>query len=264
MKRDILKSSKKLKRKKIFLKIIIFFLLFLILTAGIILSLYIPKLRIQKIAVEGAEILNIDKIISNIFNSLNGRHFFLIPKNNILVASKKEISKNILNSFPRIRDVSLGKDFPSGLSVKIKERQSTALLCRGENKNECAYIDENGFVFEKAPYFSGEIFLKFFDERDVGNSISDRQLLSEEQFNGLIDFKNYLLKENIKIININLKKDGIYELRTSEDWIILLNERNDFRIAFENFKTAFDSLIKEEQNNLEYIDLRFGNKVFYK
>lgn len=261
-------SSKKLKRKRFFLRILFFFMLILILAAGAIWSLYIPKFRIQKISVEGAEILSVEKIIANVSDSIKSKYVFIIPKNHILIASKEEIANNLLSSFPRIKELTVNKNFPNSLAIIIKERQSAALLCAGENNppagGECAYIDEDGFVFERAPYFSGEIFLKFFDERDVGNSVSDKQLLSEEQFKGLIDFKNYLFRENIKIPSINLKKDGIYELQTNKGWFILLNERNDFRIAFENLKTAFDSSIKENQKNLEYIDLRFGNKVFYK
>lgn len=260
-----MKSSKRLKKKRFFLKILFLFVLFLIVCACAVWSLYIPKFRIQNISVAGAEILSVEKIITNISDSLKGKYVFIIPKNHILVASKKEIIENLLNSFPRIKDVSLEKDFPNSLSIKIKERKSEALLCAEDSPlGECAYVDEDGFVFEKAPYFSGEIFLKFFDERDVGNLVSDRQLLPEEQFKGLVDFKNYLFKENIKILIINLKEDGIYELQTGESWVILLNERNNFRIAFENLKTALDFSIKENQKKLEYIDLRFGNKVFYK
>lgn len=262
MRKDILVSSKKLRRKRFFLRILFFFTLILILTAGAIWSLYIPKLRIQKISVEGAEILSVERITSNISEFLKGRYLWLIPKDNIFIASKKEINRNLLNNFPRIKEILLNKNFPNNLSIKIKERRSEALLCKKES-DECVYTDEDGFVFEKAPYFSGEIFLKFFDERDVKSSVFDKLLLVE-QFKGLIDFKNYISRENIKISSINLKKDGIYELQTSEGLVILLNERNDFRLAFENLKTALDSSIKENQKNLEYIDLRFGNKVFYK
>lgn len=265
-------SSKKIKRKKFFLKALFLFVLFLIISAGVVWSLYIPKLKIQKISVEGAEILSVEKIIANISDSIKSKYIFIIPKNHILIASKEEIANNLLSSFPRIKELTVNKNFPNSLAIIIKERQSAALLCGGENNppagGECAYIDEDGFVFEKAPYFSGEIFLKFFDERDVGNLVTtwklSFQVVPKDQFRKLIDFKNYLFRENIKIPSINLKKDGIYELQTNEGWVILLNERNDFRIAFENLKTALDSSIKENQKNLEYIDLRFGNKVFYK
>ncbi len=60
-----------------------------------------------------------------------------------------------------------------------------------------------------------------------------------------------------------IKKEGIYELQTSENWFILLNEQNDSQITYQNLKIALDQ-IADKRKNLSYIDLRFGNKVFYK
>lgn len=261
--KDILKSSRKLRRKRFFLKILFLFVLFLAVCAGLVWALYIPYLRIQKISVEGAEILSVEKIISNVSDSIKGKYFFVIPQNNILIASKKDIIDNLLSSFPRIKEISLDKNFLNILSVKIREWKQEALFCRGETKEECFYVGEDGYIFEKAPYFSGDIYLKIFDERG-GDLEIGRNIISADQFKGLIGFRNFLSRENIKIISILLKKEGVYELKTEEEWIILLNERNDSRLAFENLRTALDSSIKENRKNLDYIDLRFGNKVFYK
>ncbi len=232
---------------------------------------YIPYLKIQKISIAGNSSLSTEKILIEVSSYLNSKTLFIFPRNNILILPKETISNNLLSQFPRIGEVSLEKNFPDSISVKIRERKQEALFCIDK---ECAFIDEDGFVFEKAPYFSGDVYLKFFNERedvDVGNLVSDSsdrklsfQLILQEQFKKLIEFKNLVPRENIKVSKVVLKKEEIYEIYTDEKWYILLNEKNDAKISYENLKITLDAKIKENRQKLEYIDLRFGNKVFYK
>lgn len=142
------------------------------------------------------------------------------------------------------------------------ERNPFALLCKEE---QCVYIDKDGYIFEKAPYFSGEIFLKFFDERDNNQGLAlNRVLLSKDQFENINKFKDLINHEEIYISAVFLKNDGNFEFKTTEGWLIKLDERNDQKISFENLKISLEQEIKEKRKDLDYIDLRFGNKVFYK
>jgi len=97
-------------------------------------------------------------------NNLGGLYFWLLPKDNVLLVSKDNISAKLLNSFARAKSVKVGRNLPNGLDVEVKERINTALSCKGE---VCAYIDEDGFVFERAIAFDDKEFLKFFDEREA-------------------------------------------------------------------------------------------------
>ena len=67
----------------------------------------------------------------------------------------------------RIKNIALDKKYFGAIAVRIEERNNAALYCETEN---CAYADENGFVFEKAPYFSGAVFLKLIDQRSPEKS----------------------------------------------------------------------------------------------
>jgi len=261
-KRDILGSSKKLRRKRIIKKLVLVFLLLLFVFSCVTAFFYIPYLRVKKISLEGNSSLSTEKILGEVSDYLRGKFFRIFPRDNILLLSKEAIISNLLSKFPRIEEVSLAKNFPDCITVGIKERQQEAILCINDSPpaGGCAFIDENGYVFERAPYFSGDVYLKFFDERGEAQN----QLLSEEQFKKLIEFKNLVSRENIKISKIILKKEGIYKADISEGWYILLNEQNEPKISYENLKITLDSKIKENRQNLEYIDLHFGNKVFYK
>jgi len=49
-----------------------------------------------------------------------------------------------------------------------------------------------------------------------------------------------------------------------EGWYALLDEETNFKTAFENMKLVLENQIKDKRAELEYIDLRFSNKVFFK
>lgn len=266
MKKDILGDSRKKKRKRIVIKLLLAFFLLLVIFALIIWSFYIDYFRVKKITVEGNSFLESEKIISNVSSSLNGKHFYILPKSNILIIPKKEIINNLLNNFLRIKSIDISRDLPDAIIIAIKERKPTALLCE---ERRCLFLDDNGYAFEESAFFSGDIYVKFIDEReDVGNLVSDRklsfQLIPEIQYKNLINFTDLLAREKIKISHILLKNEGLYEFHAVEGWHILLSERGDYKIAFDNLKIALENQIKDKRPDLEYVDLRLRNKVFYK
>jgi len=221
----------------------------------------IPYFKIKKVAIEGNATLGSEELMSGVLGAMAGNYFFIFPKNNILLALSGEIEKKIINEFPRVKSISISKNLPDSLSTKIEERKSTALLCKDA---ECYFLDENGFAFEKSPYFSGNIFIKFSDERESSTWKSGFQVISEEQFKGLMALIGSAAREGVIVTDVILKKEGIYNLNTQEGWQIILSERNDFKIATDNFKITLDNQIKDKRSKLEYIDLRLANKVFYK
>jgi len=253
----------RLKKKRFIKKLTFLFLIPLFICASVAALFYIPYFRIKKISIEGNSSLDQEKIIAEISNYLKDKQFKIFPRDNILILPKEKINRDLLTKFPRIKTVSLNRGFPNALSVVIKERNNEAIFCP-EGEGGCFFIDEDGVVFEPASYFSAGVYLSFLDERGEKEAVEiNENIISEEQFKKIIDFKNLLAKEDIKILQVILKKERIYQLQTDEGWFILLNEKNDAQLTYQNLKTTLDQ-IKEKRKNLDYIDLRFGNKVFYK
>ena len=270
MRKDILESSRKMRRQRTLRGFSIFGAVVLVLIFAFAGLARIPYFKIKKVAIEGNATLGSEELMSGVLGAMAGNYFFIFPKDNILLASSGKIETKILNDFPRVRSVLISKNLPDSLLIKIEERKSIALLCKdAPPEGGCYFLDENGFAFEKSPYFSGNIFIKFTDERENPTWKSGFQVVSEEQFKGLIAFINSASGKDIKITDVILKKEGVYNLNTQENWQIILSERNNFasagwRIAADNLKIVLESQIKNRRSELEYIDLRLANKVFYK
>ena len=61
-----------------------------------------------------------------------------------------------------------------------------------------------------------------------------------------------------------MKDFGEYEFFMSASWRILINESASQTNLFDNFRIAFENELKDKFDKLDYLDLRFGNKIFYK
>lgn len=267
--KNALASYKKLQRKRIIFRIFAVFFVLFALSAAVVGFFRIPFLKIKEVKIEGNRYVDAEAVSLRISNQLNGNYLVFIPKKNILILPKEELAEIILED-KRIRGAEIDRDFFGKIIIKISERTNEALLCQREN---CAFIDKDGFVFEKSPYYSGEAFLKFFDERMENASSSGpvidevetgKNLLPEEQFSKIMEFIKESSAHGVAISELALKPDGVYEMRVNEGWIILLNGKNNLKEAYLNLITVLGSEIKDNRKKLDYIDLRFGNKVYFK
>ncbi|MBU2109896.1 FtsQ-type POTRA domain-containing protein [Patescibacteria group bacterium] len=261
IKKDLLEASKKKKKRRLIIRLLLMFFVIVIVIVIVTWSFYLDYFRIKKITVEGNSFLESEKIISNVSSSLAGKYFYILPKSNILIIPKKEIINNLLNNFLRIKSIDVSRDLADAIVVAIKERKPAALLCE---ERRCLFLDDSGYAFEESAFFSGDIYVKFIDQRDEKTFSLNKQILLETEYKNLINFTDLLAREKIKILHILLKNEGLYEFHTTEEWHMLLSERGDYKIAFDNLKIALENQIKEKRPDLEYIDIRLRNKVFYK
>ncbi|PJE73670.1 MAG: hypothetical protein COV02_01300 [Candidatus Terrybacteria bacterium CG10_big_fil_rev_8_21_14_0_10_41_10] len=265
---EILARSRKIRRRKGFFKALLGMLVFSVLFAGVTWFFHLDFFTIKNVYVRGVETIDEKEIKYKTINNLGGLYFWLLPKDNVFLVSKDNISAKLLNSFARAKSIKVGRNLPDGLDVEVKERINTALSCKSE---VCAYIDEDGFVFERAIAFDGKEFLKFFDEREdsffAGSSISPRvgeNILDKEEFEKLMRFAETFASEKFSVESVHIKENGSYFINTNEGWNIILNKQTDIASARENLVISLNGEIKDKRVNLNYIDLRFGNKIFYK
>jgi len=251
------------------LKAVVVGVIFAAVFAGIVAFFRTPYFQVGKIEIIGNSLINGDDLTDAIKIKLEGRYAGLFPKANIFLIPKDNILAEMPEEFKRIKNITLDKKYFGAIAVKLEERSNAVLFCE---KEDCAYADENGFVFEKAPYFSGAVFLKLIDQRNSDNGgnakIIDEyfgsNLIKESEFKKILEFVGLNAKIGGGITEVVLKKENIYEFYTQEGWKIILNDKNEPQSAYLNLVTALDTNIKDKRTKLDYIDLRLGNKIYFK
>src|SRR3989338_931762 len=142
------------------------------------------------------------------------------------------------------------------LKVTVFEREAKYLWCETEEK--CYFMDGDGFIFDEAPYFSGEVYFRFY-----GSSNGD--------FVKLFPFKKIIEDMGLKPIGLSILENSNVEMFLSgkSKPKIIFNATSDFQKIAENLQAALAteplrSDFKNKYSSLLYLDLRYGNKVYFK
>lgn len=279
-----LKELKKKKRKKIYKKIVIFAVFFLVFLTGLVFLSHWKEIKIQDIQVEGNKIVE-SKDVKNVVDSyIQGKYLGLFPKNNSFIYPEKKIKKDLEEKYRRLKNVNIEVDANDlkTLWISVSEYDGEYMWC-GEQiisdsiDQQCYFLDSNGYIFDKAPYFSGDVYFKFYGNSDFDPLNPIGSYFLPDYFSKLVSFKDAVEKMNLKPVVFNLEdkeanEGGLYLFNSSQvpnAPKILFKLDSDYEKIEENLQSAItteplQTSLKNSLSNLNYIDLRFGNKIYYK
>ena len=160
----LIEEQKKRKKYRIRVSLLFFFLIVSMIFALSFFSHH-KKLILGEIEVNGVNVIDEDDLKYFINQKLSGNYLYLFSRANNFIYPKKEIYNGLIFNFPRIETLEISKDGFNKLKINIKERVGVYLYCGeivpeekkdvGEN---CYFINDAGYIFDKAPYYSGNIF----------------------------------------------------------------------------------------------------------
>lgn len=271
------KKKKSIIKSRFFLPII-----FCLVVLGIAVYFFVFSsfFQIKEIKITGNNKIPTEKILSFIKETTGDKMLFFIPKN-IFSADIKKANEIILEKFVQAEKAEIKRKFPSSLIVKIEERGPVGLWCRPleelkTNEQEleeiiiqediCFNLDKEGIIFEIYQFEDAEkengLVIKSEKEIAIGEKAIEKQELN----NILEIYKG--LKEDIKIeikeFFVAEQKDKL-TAETFENWEIYFNSQENILSQLFNLKLVLNEKIpSERRKDLKYIDLRFGNRIFYK
>ena len=251
-----LKTKKLIFKKPIFMIVVLFLIIIFLF---LYLFLFFSKIQANFVIIEGnnnVQSKDIENIAWNNVNKNISKSIFLIRP--------KIISKDILNKFPQIESVKVSIKFPQTINLQIKERVPFAVFCQTDGK-KCFYMDENGILFKilKQIPENTSIIKKLIEDKEV--FIGERVI--EKSIVDIINKIKINLKDNFQI---NIKEAIIstpfrLDIETSENWQIYfdLDSEIDLQIAKINLLLK-DEIPATTRKSLQYIDLRFKDRAYYK
>lgn len=232
-------------------------LLFIIFVTAVWSFFWLPFFRIKEIEINDPLISKreVEEKLTFTFSSLTR---FFLPQNNFFLFPSKIIEEAILESGIGVADVE--KKFPNKIFVDFKEIKPKFLYCKA---NACFYIDKDGIPYETAPFFSDSPLpvLEFLGAQKKELKLGE-EFLPKIEAGFFLDFGNEAKRLNLSIKKIEIEND--IKLTMNEEWqLILLFGEKDYKDILEKLSFLFERKIKN-RSKLEYIDMRFPNKAFYK
>lgn len=239
---------------------LVFFGLLALLVTGIWHGTRVESLNINTVTVSGGETISHEKVQAKAEEQLRGTYFKLIPRTFAYLYPHDDIVAAIAG-IERIRTITVTKVSGTELSITFDEYISDALWCK-KNTEECVFVDSTGYAFAPAPQLTGGSFVRFFTtgkDPEVGQFIG-----SSEDYTWLTKLHALLAadKWTVSKIEIDSAKDAYFEIVDGGEFKVSL-EMTPEEIV-DNLRTVLsnEDFQSMTPGNFQYIDLRFGNKVF--
>ncbi len=223
----------------------------------------IPSIRIDTVIISGNELLEEEEMKDFIEEQIKGKIWRMYPRDNIFLVRKSRLEKQVRAAHPRIEEVEISRTALNELTVTLEERDPFALWCDTLNPS-CLFIDDQGFAFASAPDFSAAVFLIF--KRSEGGISIGSHITSLEDFIALRTFIDAIKQYDLMTTEVFL---------TGTDATLTLRGGGSIYLALPTLPRAFTNFVAILEDNeltirdagglsVEYVDLRFDNKVFYK
>jgi cell division septal protein FtsQ len=270
-KRSLLKSPSLVRKKRKRLLSILSAIAFVVIACigSIVYAAHRPQIMVRDIVVEGNNAVEAKAIESLIRETISGKYVYILPKNNSLLFPRKIVKETLLTRYLDIRSVDVDIEGFTTLLVRVKERKPEALWCKVVDaiaaEDSCYFMDENGLVYAEAPFFSGEVYMRYFgllDDDPVGAMYAvEPSILRIQTFIQSVDELGF------NVTGVFARGNGEYELYLRKGGKIIFNNSQALEVTFTNLVTLTKekpNLNNSEAAAFEYIDLRFGDKVYLK
>ncbi len=188
----------------------------------------------------------------------------LIPNRFTFTYPRQQIEA-VLQEIPRIAKVEIEIKNRTTVMVTVEEYVPDALWCDYDSLETCYFLNDEGVAFAPSPRLSGGSFIRYVRSgRDPERNLS----LIEEIVLEDIDWFMFHLQQlfNFYPILIALYEDDRVVYTTADGRQILITLRQGVDETLQHLEVFFGSeeFLHLRDESFEYIDARFGNRIFLK
>lgn len=242
--------------------------LVVLLGTGIWYGTRIKALTIENVEVIGGETINHDRIEEIAEESLKGTYYRLVPRAFAWTYPRHEI-ENRISEVERIKNVHVERTARKQLSVVFEEYHPFALWCQPADEgglaldSACLFLDRNGYAFAYAPKLDGGAFVRFSEHGRMPE-------IKTEGFPGdFVRTTESFIKQAYDEVGINIiqvEKSGedevTYHIAGGGELKTTLRMMPEETIENLEVVLSSEEFGHIEPGNFQYIDLRYGNKIF--
>lgn len=224
-------------------------------------------LRVEQIEISGTRLFPAAEIEQAVRDDLSGVSWLIIPRNNFFFISGRRISGDILQKFPQLSGIKVNKKFPRKIIIAVEERRLWGVYClRAESAlspRQCFYLDTRATAYEDMTNFEGWLLPIIYGieaPKLGGPAVPESMLKFFEDARSALE----AIDGNLVWLGVSTTTPEDIRLGLGEGWEAIVTLSRPTSEWMSVLKTVLEHDVGDKQSLLEYIDLRFGNRVFYK
>jgi len=222
---------------------------------------------VRTIDVTGTRDIPADRIESFVRDRLSGKRFRIFPGDNFFLIPAVSLERDLLLEFPKLKNVSVSREFPDRVKIEVSERDRIFLWCLD---GPCFLVGDDGRVmdarFSETPE-NEPFLLRVVDESDRPVGIGE-PLLSEKSSDAIILLERNLRESGVVGITLPFRSPSRVSdevrITTEEGWDLLVSLGIDPGKTIASLRLVLGKEIPADRRSaLRYIDLRTENKAFF-
>lgn len=258
----------KRKRKRMFATILLGVVCCATVFSFVTLSLRSSLFEINTISVHGLD--------SALNNEIQEKIRPLVS--NIFIIPKSEIERIIKENFKNVETLEISRAGLREIAISLQGRTTAAVVCPGfreeGEKNECYASDSSGFIFSLISTSTPQNHLNHYYVPETGSTTPGSNFISTECFRELEKFMNQSRLGGLAPLGILIGENGDYEMyvknrKGDSEVTIYFDDNAPFDETLSNLLTFWQDPGNAKNKkatttrSFDYINLRFGNAVYY-
>lgn len=249
-------------------------LLLIILIVSGIAFLRKQEFQITDITITDTRSLDPNQVKTIAQEYLQGNYALIIPKTNMLLFSKRGMKYFLLDRIPSLESVTIDFTTRNALTITVQEKKPQFVWC---DAIVCYFIDSTGIIYKEAPIFSDGAFITFSGGDMITGDPLKQRFVSESAFMNITQILEFLQKYPVHILGVRYTETDDIEIRVDQIRDMMVNAQAKILISpmmsGESIGDALDLIlsdkafsgqVKTNGSRLEYLDLRFAGKIYYK
>lgn len=253
------------RRRKLFIFRIILGVIFVVtLVGGTAYWSHADAFNVHAVAVEGTVFAPKDEIVALVEDHLVGSYWFWYARANFALLPRVAIARAIREAYPAVQSVDLDLRGMNALLIRIKEYEPVARWCADTRETDCYFVEEHGRLFSKEPLMNSYELIALhglLSGEPIGQTY-----VSADFVRDMVRFDELLAELELSVVRITTEDGESFTLETEEGLELYVDKSDRISEVYNNLVTVVrqEAISKVQFRNIEYIDLRFGNKVVYK
>lgn len=253
-------------------------ILFVCLIGAVVSGLWLPAFRVQSVTASGP---NSTEIKQTAESELQGQYYFIIPRNSIFFIPTQDIRHEILIHYPNVSALSISRTSLQSINLSAIGRDASFVWCGTSPdatgatlvdlnatttqsdalRSPCFVTDSQGYVFAPAGTDISQ-FLRIYGQLTTpADTPIGGRLASAAALPNAIQFVKSIKNMDVPIVSLAFRSDeaDLYTQAGTKITYVLGHENAAAQLA----QSAFSTLSLND-GSLEYVDLRFTDKVYFK
>lgn len=238
-----------------------------LVVAGIGAVVFSPLFKIQNIIIDNTPTAETEQRMHDLIaNQLTHNRLGVLPESNLLFFSTTETKQVIADQF-FLRDLKFERHWPNVLRVTMP---LDAIVAVWQTDKNSFLLDSQGIVVQTAPQPADPTStlpavhsINTTKPVALGDSvISGAGAVFIGQFANL--WLQQIQKLNLDYLEVDKINLPTMRAFTDHGWYVNISSQEQATTQIEALKRLLEDKIKDDESKLDYIDVRFGSKLYYK